>query len=248
VVRVWLPVAQDLTDLVFEVTVMELHPLVPVPEFVAAARAATDAASHHDVEQRAAFRAACASKPLTDATCWLQPGSLAAQRLATRPPPPPRAERPPAAPTATAEWIGGTWRWDGARYDWVDGFWREPPKPVVVASRPVSAPPPPVVTRRPVPAPPTAPPPPTPVQAPAVTVAVPIPPAPAVLIELAPPAPAADVEWIAGFWSWQGGAWSWIPGRWHPLPFPSARWVPPRITIDGRGIQIELPGAWIPRP
>jgi hypothetical protein len=45
-------------------------------------------------------------------------------------PPPPIAERPGNAPPGpTAQWIEGSWEWDGARQDfvWVTGSWQVPP-------------------------------------------------------------------------------------------------------------------------
>ncbi|HXI87177.1 MAG TPA: hypothetical protein VNH64_06935 [Parvularculaceae bacterium] len=44
------------------------------------------------------------------------------------PPPAPHYVVPPR-PVIGAIWIGGYWRWSGARYDWVDGYWDRSPPP-----------------------------------------------------------------------------------------------------------------------
>ena len=53
--------------------------------------------------------------------------------MATEPPPPPRAEHTPPRPNDDAQWIPGSWRWTGERYEWLSGLWRVPNAPVEVA-------------------------------------------------------------------------------------------------------------------
>jgi len=42
------------------------------------------------------------------------------------PPPPARVELIPPAPSDTAVWVDGTWRWTGRDYIWIAGRWQEP--------------------------------------------------------------------------------------------------------------------------
>lgn len=42
------------------------------------------------------------------------------------PPPPPRVEIIGVAPGPGYVWIGGAWRWGGARYYWAPGYWGPP--------------------------------------------------------------------------------------------------------------------------
>ena len=57
---------------------------------------------------------------------------------------------------------------------------------------------------------------------------------PSVIVDVAPPAPYAEVIpvvpflgalWIAGYWGWQGGRHSWVPGR-YERPRPGYGWNP----------------------
>ena len=41
------------------------------------------------------------------------------------PPPAPLAEARPAAPSARATWIAGSWTWTGSAWGWTAGFWRD---------------------------------------------------------------------------------------------------------------------------
>lgn len=38
-------------------------------------------------------------------------------------PPPPEAEVAPPKPSEDAEWVPGSWHWDGVRYVWQPGRW-----------------------------------------------------------------------------------------------------------------------------
>ena len=48
-------------------------------------------------------------------------------------PPPARAETRSPRPTPNAVWIDGHWKWAGARYIWVSGYWEKKPKGTWVA-------------------------------------------------------------------------------------------------------------------
>jgi hypothetical protein len=56
------------------------------------------------------------------------PGRSAAA-VAPYPPPPKRAEIPPAAPSADALWLVGHWNWSGAQYVWARGHYVLRPTP-----------------------------------------------------------------------------------------------------------------------
>src|SRR5687767_14329013 len=43
------------------------------------------------------------------------------------PPPPPLVEVVPSSPASGFVWIDGHWRWDGAQYRWVQGYWARSP-------------------------------------------------------------------------------------------------------------------------
>jgi len=50
-----------------------------------------------------------------------------AQRAADRPPPPPQAETQPPKPSEHAEWVPGSWQWNGTSdWVWLGGGWRVP--------------------------------------------------------------------------------------------------------------------------
>jgi WXXGXW repeat (2 copies) len=49
--------------------------------------------------------------------------------VAPHPPPPRRAEIPPAAPSPQALWRFGRWRWDGRQYVWLPGEYIQRPSP-----------------------------------------------------------------------------------------------------------------------
>jgi hypothetical protein len=48
------------------------------------------------------------------------------QRPADRPPPPPQAEAQPPRPSEHAEWVPGSWQWNGSDWVWLSGGWRVP--------------------------------------------------------------------------------------------------------------------------
>lgn len=65
----------------------------------------------------------------------------------------------------------------------------------------------------------------------------------AIVTEVAPPAPYAEVVpvapfpgaiWIGGYWGWSGARHHWVPGRWE-RPRPGQVWEPHRWRQrDGR--------------
>jgi hypothetical protein len=70
---------------------------------------------------------------------------------ADRPPPPPQAETQPPKPSQNAEWIAGSWQWNGFDWVWLSGGWRVPERDraqKLTATAP-SPPPPPRVEARP---------------------------------------------------------------------------------------------------
>jgi hypothetical protein len=56
------------------------------------------------------------------------------------PPPPARVETVSAPPDENAQWIDGSWQFEGQRYVWVAGGWQHPPPGKVYA--------PPLLVRR----------------------------------------------------------------------------------------------------
>jgi hypothetical protein len=58
------------------------------------------------------------------------------------------------------------------------------------------------------------------------------PPPPPRVIHIRPVAPGPDYIWIEGYWYPAGHKYKWHNGYWTRLPYPGARWVPPRY--DGR--------------
>lgn len=53
--------------------------------------------------------------------------------------------------------------------------------------------------------------------------------------ERAPPAPAVDMVWVAGYWSWDGRAYLWVPGAYRNRPHRGAAWVDGRWDRHDRG-------------
>jgi WXXGXW repeat (2 copies) len=49
--------------------------------------------------------------------------------VAPYPPPPKRAEIPPAAPSVDMLWLAGHWKWDSAKYAWTPGHYVQRPTP-----------------------------------------------------------------------------------------------------------------------
>lgn len=137
------------------------------------------------------------------------------------PPPPPRVEVIPRAPSPGHFWVGGHWKWAGRRHVWVGGRWLE--------SRPNE-----VWIRdhwahrggewffhpghwdKVTPAPGVA------------AVIVPDEP-PALRAEKIPPPPGSEFFWIGGHWRWEGGHHVWEGGRWEPRRveevWVSSHWV-----------------------
>ena len=48
------------------------------------------------------------------------------KRSADRPPPAPRVETQPPRPSDHAEWVPGSWQWNGSDWAWLSGGWRVP--------------------------------------------------------------------------------------------------------------------------
>jgi hypothetical protein len=121
----------DLRDVVFVVREDELVPLIPIAEYTQALELQVDAARAHNE--------ACREKPDT-VGCGIH---TSLEKMASRPPPPPRDEVRPKPPSPDALWVSGSWRWNGTDYLWTDGTWRVPePAPAVVAVAAKPVPPP----------------------------------------------------------------------------------------------------------
>lgn len=67
---------------------------------------------------------------LATSGCWIHthyrhgPPSIAVGAIyISAPPPAPIRRRMPPRPSALAVWIDGYWRWTGAEYFWVNGYW-----------------------------------------------------------------------------------------------------------------------------
>ena len=69
----------------------------------------------------AAVFAAALAAPAADAAAWVRFG-----------PPPPVRERMVVRPGPRHVWLPGYYRWNGARYYWVNGYWAVPPRPHAV--------------------------------------------------------------------------------------------------------------------
>jgi hypothetical protein len=56
----------------------------------------------------------------------LQATAIKHEAPANRPPPAPMAETEPPKPSVNAEWIPGSWQWNGSDWAWLPGGWRVP--------------------------------------------------------------------------------------------------------------------------
>jgi hypothetical protein len=63
------------------------------------------------------------------AGCMLAIGAMGADVIVKIAPPAAIVETRPVAPGPGYVWIAGYHRWDGERYVWVPGEWRNPPHP-----------------------------------------------------------------------------------------------------------------------
>jgi hypothetical protein len=126
------------------------------------------------------------------------------------PPPLPEAEVQPPQPSVHAEWIPGSWMWDGFRWQWLSGGWRVPDSDIA-AKATATAPA----------LPPAAP-------------AEPRPPQPRSAVEWVP----GYWHWIGRRWVWVAGRWAVPPSAgltWHSsvwiveggtVRLDPGRWVP----------------------
>jgi hypothetical protein len=126
---------------------------------------------------------------------------LASEKPADRPPPPPQTETPPPKPSDNAEWIAGSYQWNGSDWVWLGGGWRVPEldrtrKLTAIAP---TAPPPTRIDARP----------PQPIAS----------------------AVWADGYWhyASGRWIWVGGHWA-IPPR-VGATWRASTWVPDGATL-----------------
>jgi hypothetical protein len=151
--------------------------------------------------------ARCASLRVFDSACcaggyvcwrpYAPAASPASVAIASRnpsappgPPPLPQVEVQPPQPSVHAEWIPGSWIWDGFRWQWLSGGWRVPDSDIAAKATATA---------------PTLPPPPQ---------AEPIPPRPGSGVAWAP----GYWHWSGGRWIWVGGRWAVPPSAgltWH---------------------------------
>ena len=124
------------------------------------------------------------------------------QRAADRPPPPPQAETQPPRPSEHAEWVPGSWQWNGTNdWVWLGGGWRVPEQDRAQHKTATAPTPPPAVR----------------VEAP--------PPQPIASAVWAP----GYWAWNGGQWIWIGGHWA-VPPRagatWRP-----STWIPEGVQL-----------------
>jgi len=68
-------------------------------------------------------------------------------------------------------------------------------------------------------------------------------PPPQPYVEVTPPAPGDDYEWVNGYWYWNGVEYVWIGGHWASRPAPGYVWVRSGwVTVDGS--YRFVPGRW----
>lgn len=159
------------------------------------------------------------------------------QRDNAGPPPPPKAELIPPAPSAYSTWTPGYWDRQGATYVWVSGRWNDPrpgqfyanaywsqdngvwtfhaghwvntQAPVGVASITATTPPPPLQS------------------------------------ETVPVAPGSDYFWVGGNWRWQNGNYVWFPGHWEQYRYRTGQvWVPEHWETTGANQWQLVGGYW----
>ena len=75
---------------------------------------------------------------------------------------------------------------------------------------------------------------------------------PAVVVDMPPPAPYAEVVpvmpypgavWVGGYWGWRGGRHQWVPG-YYERPRPGYRYEPNRWENHGGRWHLRI-GGWI---
>jgi hypothetical protein len=164
----------------------------------------------------------------------------------TAPPPPPRDEAVPAAPSERHQWIGGHWALRGKKHVWMKGHWTMPPGAGHIWQpghwtkekgehkyhegywghtkradrRDVYQPPPPPVDED---VTPQAPPPP--------------------LAEERPESPFPGAVWIPGNWHWSGQQHVWVAGRWSAQP-AGHRWDADKWAKRKDGKYVHNQGQW----
>jgi len=73
-----------------------------------------------------------------------------------------------------------------------------------------------------------------------------------IVVDVAPPAPYAEVVpaipyfgalWLGGYWGWNGGRHQWVPGRWEQ-PRPGYAWRPYAWAQQGGRWHLHA-GGWV---